>query len=350
MLNYHSCSFIAIAPAKDYITYQDFRQQFDQGIIHPVYLFQGQEWFLLEEALDHIRQTLIRPDTADFNYAKLSAKEVQIGEVLDFAQTIPFLSNWRLIVLTDIHELSAQDQKALIPYLADPNQSTCLVMTVEKLDGRTKFAQLLKKQAQIVQFWKLFDRDVPGWIRTRAQQYGYTIVPQAATYLMDLVGNNLRQLDNELKKIIAYVKTGEISLDIVQQVVGDIREHDIFELVDAVGAGNVIEALRILNQLLIEGEPPLKILMMVVRQFRLLWKVKATLVEKKSMPPRQLAGQIGVPARTAEQLSQQVRRFSQVQLKQGLKRLAEVDRALKSSTNAPKILLEDVAIDLCLPS
>ena len=113
-------------------------------------------------------------------------------------------------------------------------------------------------------------------------------------------------------------------------------------MVDAVGIGNVIEALRILNQLLIEGEPPLRILMMVVRQFRLLWKVKATLVEKKSMPPRQLAGQIGVPARTAEQLSRQVRRFSQVQLKQGLKRLSEVDRALKSSTNAPKILLEDV--------
>lgn len=338
-----------MAREKDYITYQDFREQFDRGIIHPIYLFQGQEWFLLEEALALIKQTLIRSDTADFNYAKFSAKENQIGDVLDFAQTIPFLSDRRLVVFTGIHEVSAQDQKALMAYLSDPNQSTCLVMTVEKLDGRTKFAQLLKKQAQIVQFWKLFDRDVSRWIRARTQGYGYTIAPQAAAYLMDLVGNDLRQLDNELKKIIAYAKTEEISLEIVHQVVGDIRERDIFELVDSVGAGNVIEALRILNQLLIEGEPPLRILMMVVRQFRLLWKVKAALAAQKTLNARQLAAQISVPARTAEQLSRQVRRFSQVQLKQGLKRLAEVDLALKSSTNAPKILLEDVVIDLCLP-
>lgn len=339
----------SMAREKDYIIYQDFLRQFDAGDVRAVYLFQGPEWFLKEEALDYVKRTLVRPDTADFNYSKFSAQEIQIGEILDQVQTMPFLSNRRLVVLTDVHELTSQDQKSLMNYLSDPNQSTCLVMTAEKLDNRTKFAQLLKKQAQIVQFWKLFDRDIPRWIVNRARGSEYTISLQAATYLMELVGNDLRQLDNELKKIMAYVQGQEISIDIVQQVVGDIRERDIFELVDEVGRGDVIEALRILNQLLIEGEQPLKILAMVTRQFRLLWKAKVTLLEQKSMTARQLGAQIGVPPRGAEQLQRQVKRFSQVKLKLGMKRLNEIDKALKSSAGSPKILLEDVVIDLCLP-
>jgi DNA polymerase-3 subunit delta len=240
-------------------------------------------------------------------------------------------------------------QKALLPYLADPNQSTCLVLTAEKLDSRTKFAQALKKQAEVVQFWKLFDNDVPRWIMTRAKQQGYSMSAHTATELMEFVGNDLRQLDNELKKIIAYTSTKEITSQIVQQVVGDIRERDIFELVDAVGGGKVIDALRILNQLLIEGEQPLKILAMMTRQFRLLWKLKATLVTQRGLSARQLAGIVGVSPRSVEQLQRQVKRFSQVQLKNGMRRLYDVDRGLKSSANSPKILLEEVVIDLCVP-
>ncbi len=335
---------------KKYINYNDFLRQFDKGVIRPLYLFQGQESFLIEEAIEHVEQTLIQAQTADFNYDKFSGKDVQIGDLVALAQTIPFLSKWRLIILTDLHEMTLQNQNQMIPYLSNPSQTTCLIITTEeKLDSRTKFAQTLNQHAEIVQFWKLFDRDVPRWISTRAKRYGYTISLQAAAYLVDLVGNDLRQLDNELKKIIAYSGTEEISLDTVQQVVGDIREHDIFELVDAISEGNITEALRILNQLLVEGEQPLRILMMVTRQFRLLWKVKAHLVKKKSLTAKQLAEEVGVPSRTAEHLRRQVQRFSQVQIKQGFKRLCEVDRALKSSTNSPKILLEDVLIDLCLP-
>lgn len=155
-------------------------------------------------------------------------------------------------------------------------------------------------------------------------------------------------MDNELKKIIAYTNTTELTSDVIQRVVGDIRERDIFELVDAVSTGNIIEALRILNQLLIEGEQPLRILAMVIRQFRLLWKTKACLVKQRDVSAKQLASTIGVSFRLAEALQKQVQRFSQIKLKQALKRLHTVDRALKSSTNSPKILLEDLLIDLCL--
>ena len=337
-------------PDKGYITYQEFLRKFDKGGSRPVYLFQGPERFLIEQAIEHVKNTLIQADAADFNFNKYSAKDVEIGTVLDQAQTMPFLSKHRLIVLTNVHELAAATQKVLLPYLSDPNLSTCLILTAEKLDSRTKFAQTLKKQAEIVQFWKLFESDVPRWITTRAKQYGYSISTPTTKELMEFVGNDLRQLDNELKKIMAYTSATEITGQIVRQVVGDIRERDVFELVDAVGRGNTITALKILNQLLIEGEQPLKILAMIIRQFRLMWKLKATLIEHKGAGSRQLAGQIGVSPRNVEQLQQQIRRFSQVQLKNGMKRLYDVDRGLKSSGGSPKILLEDVVIDLCVPA
>ena len=193
-----------MASKKEHRNYQDFIRQFDKGTVKSLYLFQGQEHFLIEEAIAHVKQTLIQSETADFNYGKFSGNDVQIGDLLDQVQTIPFLSKWRLIVLTDVHEIATPEQNRMIPYLSDPNQTTCLIMTAEKLDSRKKFAQALKQHAEIVQFWKLYDRDLPQWISRRAKLYDCTIPLQAATYLVDLVGNDLRQLDNELKKIVAY--------------------------------------------------------------------------------------------------------------------------------------------------
>jgi len=337
-----------MAGKKDYITYIDFLKLLERQTLGSLYLFQGQETFLMEECLEHVKQTLVQPETVDFNVDKFSAANVEVGDVLDLAQTMPFLSKRRIIILTESHELKASAQKQMLPYLSNPNPSTCLILTtVKKLDSRTKFAQAIAKHGKIVQFWKLFDRDIPQWIRRRASQYGYTMPPHAATCLLEFVGNDLRQLENELKKIIAYADTREISEAIVQQVVGDIRERDIFELVDAISKGDILATLRILNQLLIEGEQPLRILAMIIRQFRLLWKTKASLVEQKTLSSKQLAGKIGVPFRSAEALQKQVQRFSQLKLKQAMKRLAEVDRSLKTSTNSPQILLEDLCIDLC---
>lgn len=336
-----------MAGKKEHITYHEFVRQVEKGAISPIYLFQGQELFLMEEALELLKKVLVPPESEDFALNKFAAEDANIGELLDLAQTMPFLSKRRVIILTDAQELPTNAQKQMIPYIGNPNASTCLIMTATKLDSRTKFAQALVEQGEVVQFWKLFDRDLPPWIVNRAKRYGYGMSQQTAAYFFEIVGNELRQLDNELKKVIAYANAKEITTAIVQQVVGDVRERDVFELVDAISTGNIIHALKILRQLLIEGEEPLKILAMVTRQIRLLWKAKAWLNEQRGMSAQQLAGKIGVSPRSAEALQQQVQRFSQQKLKFALKRLGSVDRALKSSANAPEIALEDLLLDLC---
>ena len=337
-----------MAGKKEHITYHEFVRQIEKGAIRPIYLFQGQELFLMEEALELLKKALVPPESEDFALNKFSAETVNIGELLDLAQTMPFLSKRRVIILTDAQELPSAAQKQMIPYIGNPNASTCLIMmTATKLDSRTKFAQALVEQGEVVQFWKLFDNDLPPWIVNRAKRYGYSMSQQTAAYFFEIVGNELRQLDNELKKVIAYANAKDITTAIVQQVVGDVRERDVFELVDAIGTGNIIHALKILRQLLTEGEEPLKIFAMVTRQIRLLWKAKAWLNEQRGMSAQQLAGKIGVSPRSAEALQQQVQRFSQQKLKFALKRIGSVDRALKSSANAPEITLEDLLIDLC---
>jgi len=101
-------------------------------------------------------------ETAEFNCDKFSGKEAEIGDVLALAQTMPFLNDWRVIIVTDIHEITAQAQNQMLAYFSNPNRTTCLIMTTEKLDSRTKFAQALKQSAEIVQFWKLLTGMCPG--------------------------------------------------------------------------------------------------------------------------------------------------------------------------------------------
>ena len=340
-----------MAGKKEQLTAKEFLREFERASVKPVYVFQGQETFLIEEAVEIVKQRLIQGSAADFNVDKFAVGgDFDIRNVLDLAQTMPFLSKWRLIIVTDVQELSASVQNQMVAYLSNPNPSTCLVFTATKLDSRTKFTQAVKQHGEIVQFWKLFDRDVPPWIMARAKREGYTIASQAATYLFELVGNDLRQLENELQKITAFLPGKEITPEAVRQVVGDVRERDVFELMEAMSTRDVAKALKILAQLLTEGEEPLKILAMMSRQFRLLWKTKAHLHAQRDLAAPQLAGKLGVSPNAAEQLQRQVQRFSQVQLKNSFKRLSDVDKALKTSSNAPNILLEALLFDLCSPS
>src|SRR4030065_504803 len=108
--------------------YAELIRSLNQGKILPLYLFYGEEEFLVQEALDLITKKVVDPGAKDFNFNVLYCRDTSVSELVNLAQTLPFLSEKRLVIAKEIDAFKAVDLVKLAPYLNDPSPSTCLVM------------------------------------------------------------------------------------------------------------------------------------------------------------------------------------------------------------------------------
>jgi DNA polymerase-3 subunit delta len=104
----------------------------------------------------------------------------------------------------------------------------------------------------------LDERRLTDWVESWAQsRHGAKLVPTAAAILLELVGPEFGLLDQELAKLALFTKAGgEITPEMVRDVVGGWKTKDVWELMDAACDGNAGEALSRLDRLLHVGESP----------------------------------------------------------------------------------------------
>src|SRR5436190_21005860 len=117
---------------------------------------------------------------------------------------MPMMAPKRYVALAAIHKLAAKDQPALVAYLEKPSPTTVLVLSGEKLDGRTKLGTTLNKMGAVFTFEPPRQQEVAGFVMSRAKKRALKIEPEAARLLADLVGNDVGNLDRALDKVALY--------------------------------------------------------------------------------------------------------------------------------------------------
>ncbi len=180
------------------------------------------------------------------------------------------------------------------------------------------------------------------WIAGRAKVEQATITPEAVRLLASLANGQPRLLANEVAKLATYVgRGGTIDAAVVELLVPDSREARVFDLTDALARGERGPALRLLHELLGDGQQPLMILAMIARQVRVLAQVK-DLAARGARPP-EIASKVGMPPFLVEKTLNQARHFTMPQIDAAQRACLDVDAALKRSRMAP-----DMALDLLL--
>ena len=185
------------------------------------------------------------------------------------------------------------------------------------------------------------------WIRNIAQGLGKEIAPDAVVFLQEAVGGDLQGLCNELAKVSLYIGDKKrIETQDVEGVVSEVRINTIFELTKALGERNIERAFRVLGSIWESGEPPLKILGMISRQFRHLLMTKEILAQGGGKA--EIKKQVGTSnPYYLKELSAQARGFSQEALQKALRNLLETDLSLKRSPAQKRLILEGLVIKLC---
>ena len=251
-----------------------------------------------------------------------------------------------MVTIIDAHLLPASELDGLISYLKKPSPETCLLFVAEKIDSRRKFFQQFKKSGCLIEFKPLPERELPGHVRSFLEDRDYRISADALDLFCGMVGGSLHEVHGELEKLLIYL--GDRTLvDVadVQVIVSKGRAENIFELGNAVGRGDVAGALSLAKQLTDAGEAPLKILSLLVRHFRQLWKVRELQVQNCS--PREIASTAGVPYFVVQPMIAQGKRFSRIDFQRTYELFLQTDLAMKSSGANVDALLESLLLRLC---
>ena len=320
------------------------RQVRHKHIPELLYLY-GQEGYLIQQAVGSIRRAVLGAEKDDFNDHQFFGKEATASQIIETAMTLPVFSPRRLVTVKDAQLLPASELDDLIPYLKKPVPETCLLFIADKIDSRRKFFQAFKKHGTLVEFKPLTERELPGHIRSVLTERDIEITGDALDLFCSLVGSGLQEVHGELEKLLTYLGERDL-IDIadIQAIVSKGRVENIFELGNAVGRGDAGRALMLAKSLSDAGEAPLKILSLLVRHFRQLWKVRELQVQ--NCDKREIARVAGVPYFVVDGLVAQGKRFSRQDFHRAYALFLETDLAMKSSGADAEALLESLLLQL----
>lgn len=324
------------------------------------YIFHGPNSLARDEEIAKMKAKLGEPDIASLNTTVLD-KSAQVKDVMSAADTMPFLSDKRLVIaqnlLSSLGAPKGRKGKAaknegdaergplqqLIEYLPSMSDTTRLIFAEDETLPPTHPLIDLAGQKDSGGHLKLFDLpDNPvRWISERAKQKGGEMSPQAAQLLSTKINRGdkndrdhfvsdsrtyLHKLDNELEKLVAYAWGRKVESGDVELLVKDEDFADIFKFIDAISLRDGDGAFKFVRGVLVRGESPLVVIAHLARQTRLLIQAK----ENEDLAPDALAQHIGVHPFVAKKVSQQAQRFSMSELISAHAAILDADVAIKT--------------------
>ena len=338
------------------MSYSEVIKNIERGKIEPLYFFYGEEGFLIDEAVKKIASMVVDPSNRDFNLDILRGSETSYAEIINKAQTLPFMGEKRVVIVKDIDEIKASGAERLMEYCSNPSPSTCLIFTANKIDGRNKLHTTLSKNGITVQFNRLNKRDTANWITKKVNEAGYSMDINAREYLFEVVGNNLQRLKNELEKVFTYKgpppsppskggERGGITIDDIKLLVEYTKIESIFAFTDSIGTNDINKAIKLLDKMVNQGEMPEKIISMIARQFRLILLTKV--YREKGVASLEIPAKAGFKPFLLNGYMSQAAKYTLREIKDNFYKVQMADIKIKSSNISKRIIIERLIFDLC---
>ncbi len=314
-----------------------------KGAPRPATLVISTEPYLLAQAEQETIDRLVPPENRDLNLKVLYGWETDLGTVVEFLQTLPFLGDRRLLVLREVHKLP--DYKELTSYLKDPNPSSTLFMTSSEMKKSESGYRTLSACCDASELRRPYGRSLVSWVRARFRSQGKEIEPALCELLVQVSGDNLGLLATEIDKIaLSSGDSGSIAAeDLDVSVPGGVEV--IFNFLDALGDGDLSRALGSLKTLLDNDNAPEYIVHMMAWHYRQLIRGKDLVMS--GLSPGEAAVKMGkrYPA-LKEKFTRHMRRVKDSDLVRALDILATADLMLKRGRIPEVTVLDKMVLEL----
>lgn len=214
----------------------------------PVYWLEGEEPFFINEVMHFAEHKILSDSEAEFNKTIFYGKDAVWSDVVNACKRYPMFASKQVVLLKEAQQM--KDVEKLESYIANPLSSTILVVSYKdkKVDARTKFAKTLKATAEVLTTKKLYDNQLPAFVKQMVENKGLAIAPKALQILVEHIGNDLNRINNEVDKLSVNLNGSKIiTEDAIEAFVGISKEYNVFELQDAISRRNLAKAINIIQ-------------------------------------------------------------------------------------------------------
>lgn len=308
------------------------------GNFKQIYLLYGSEGYLKRQYKERFIKAML-PEGDTMNYAYYEGKGTDIKEVIDLSETLPFFSQRRLILFenTGFFKSGGND---LADYVKEVPETTYYIFIENEIDKRSRLYKAVKARGHIVEMTTQDENTLKRWIQSILKREGKIMSDSDILYFLNKVGTDMENIQKELEKLVCYAlerqTLGRADVDAV--CVTQISNH-IFDMVSAVSDKNQRRALDLYYELLALKEPPMRILFLLTRQYRLLFHVKALM--QQGYGRKEIASKAGLHPFVAGKYMDQAKRFSIEELRSVMEEGAQTEQNVKTG-----LLSDNLAVEL----
>lgn len=316
-----------------------------------LYIFHGEEVFLLNHYLQQLKKLLIDDLAESFNLHRLNNENFSVQAFTDGVENLPMMAENTMVQVddVDIFKLAEADRDKMTELFADIPDYCTVVFTFEtvtwKPDKRLKkLWAAVQENATVVEFAKQGQRDLIAWITRHFMANQKRISGELCAYLIEITGGTMTALSSEIRKICAYSGADEICRADIDAVVEPVMDAVVFQITDLLGQQKYAQALEKLQHLLKMQQEPLTILGAIGSHFRRISTARMLIDNGKSAPDLIEIYHIGdYPAR---KLMESARHFSPEFCKKAAQLIMETDYRMKTSFDDQQRLLEMLLLQL----
>ncbi|MDR1663209.1 MAG: DNA polymerase III subunit delta [Endomicrobium sp.] len=332
---------------------QDFDELIQLKQISPVYLFAGEDVYLVDLCFNKIERLLAVNDlNREIFYAFDSTSE----DILNAVFTVPFLSDKRLIIVKDVNKMRARDAEYITKYLSNTLDTSSLVLLYSdnyKKETIAKRKELVNacissKNCVAVNCGKQHEGEAKDFIKFILTDKGKNASYDTISRIVEENGTDLLNISNEIEKLSLYIGKNkkEITENDLEKVGGYTKEVNIYTLSSNIESKNLKQAIFVLEKLLNDKEEHVIVLSAISFSIRKMLNAKSML-EEQNMPISEVTSALRIHSFSAGIFFSNLKKHNAKNLRESLKIVLQADTAIKTGSNDAVLALEKVILFVC---
>lgn len=314
---------------------QTIAAQIKSGDLSRFHLVYGEEPYMVRY-YKHKLKTMLSNEGDDMNASFFEGNAISLEEVASLGNTLPFFAEKRLIMLenTDLFKSSNEMSGMLESF----PETTYVVFVEKNVDKRNRLYKWIQKNGCVTECVLQQEKELVPWVARYLKGYEKNVSRRTVEYMLSKTGFQMDSIVNELDKLIGYTgERTEVTEEDVDAICSGQTVGKIFDMIDAVAAGENEKVFRLYGDLLELKEPPLVILHLLGRHINILLQVKEA---GNSLSDRDLAKKAGIPFFTVKKYKSQAKHFSKSQLLSLLEERADYEERFKTGRMGEKLVAE----------